>query len=405
MTAANDWTKEMMTKGYPELQKLYSFYDAKENVGCYPQLHFPHNYNAATRALMYSWMNKHLNLGLKEPIAEKDFAPLTPAEYTVWDAEHPQPAGGDDHERYVTKYLWDQAQKKIQAAAPKDAESLKAYREIVGGGWETIVGRDLPKPLDIVRAKIDKQKQAGYLYFEDTLHLDTHDEELPVISFYPTSTAWNGEVVIWVDGAGKKALLGEGGEPRAEVRRLLDAGVSVVSADLFLQGEFLSGIDSVKEQRVVKNPREFAGFTFGYNNPLFVQRVHDVMTLIAFVKGDEHEVKKVDLLGTGGAGPIALAARAMAGAKVNKAAVDTEGFRFVNLTSYRDVNFVPGAVKYGDVPGLLALSAPNPLWIGGEKTIPPIVKQAYEAAGQPDQVQSAGSRLDTLNAAVEWLLK
>ncbi len=404
MTAANDWTKDMMTKGYPELQKLYSLYDAKQDVACYPELNFPHNYNSVTREYMYSWMNKHLKLGLKEPIVEKDYEPLTPDEYTVWDAEHPKPAGGDEHERYVTKYLADQAEKQIAAVTPKDAESLKAYRELVGGGWETIIGRKLPKPLDIVRAKIDKQKQAGYLYFEDTLHLDTHDEELPVISFYPTSTQWNGEVVIWVDGAGKKSLFADNGELRSEVRRLLDAGVSVVSADLFLQGEFLSGVNEVKQQRVVKNPREFAGYTFGYNNPLFVQRVHDVLTLIAFVKGNDHEPKAVNLLGTGGAGPIALAARAIAGSAVNKAAIDTAGFRFVNLTSYRNVNFVPGAVKYGDVPGLLALSAPNALWIG-EKTVPPIVKQAYAAAGKPKRVESAGERLDRQNAAVEWLLK
>ena len=136
-----------------------------------------------------------------------------------------------------------------------------------------------------------------------------------------------------------------------------------------------------------------------------MQRVHDVLTLIAFVKDDEHEPKEVNLLGTGGAGPIVAAARAIAGSAVDKAAIDTEGFRFVNLTSYRDVNFVPGAVKYGDVPGLLALSAPHALWIGGEKTVPPLVKQTYRAAGKPSRVESAGGRLDTQSAAVEWLLK
>jgi hypothetical protein len=200
-------------------------------------------------------------------------------------------------------------------------------------------------------------------------------------------------------------LFGENEELRAEVRRLVDAGTSVVSADLFLQGEFLSGVDAVDQQRVVKNPREFAGFTFGYNNPLFVQRVHDVLTLIAFVKGHDHEPKEVNLIGTGGAGPIVAAARAIAGKAVNKAAVDTAGFRFENLGSFRDVNFVPGAVKYGDLPGLLSLSAPYPLWIGGEISVPAIVKQTYQSAGQPEQLQSAGSRLDTLNAAVDWLVK
>lgn len=405
MTAANDWTKDMMTKGYPELQDLYSLYSAKENVACYPQLHFPHNYNVATRELMYSWMNKHLKLGLQEPVQETDFEPLSPAEYTVWDEGHPKPAGGDPHERDLTKYLADQADKQLEQLTPHDAASLDEYRRVIGGAWQTIINRSLPKPMEITRTKVEKLPQAGYLYFEDKLRLDPFGEELPVVSLYPTSTTWNEKVVIWVDGAGQKAIFGENNTLRAEVRRLVDAGYSVLSADLFLQGEFLSGFDKVSEQRVVKNPREFAGYTYAYNYPLFVQRVHDVLTLLAFVRGDDHGPKQVQLVGTGGAGPIVAAARAIAGNAVDKAALDTEGFRFVNLTSYRDVNFVPGAVKYGDLPGLLSLSAPNPLWIGGEKEVPSLVKTTYQAAGKPGQVQAAGERLDVQNALVDWILR
>jgi hypothetical protein len=54
---------------------------------------------------------------------------------------------------------------------------------------------------------------------------------------------------------------------------------------------------------------------------------------------------------------------------VSRAIVDTKGFRFAGLDSYLHPDFLPGAVKYGDLPGLLALSAPR-LWIAGEKTVP-----------------------------------
>ena len=40
---------------------------------------------------------------------------------------------------------------------------------------------------------------------------------------------------------------------------------------------------------------------------------------------------------------------------LNGLALDTEGFRFAGLHSFWDVNFVPGAVKYGDLPGLIVL--------------------------------------------------
>lgn len=405
MTSAKDWTKEMMTKGYPELQELYALYDSKSKVRCYPQLHFPHNYNSVTRGLMYSWMNKHLKLGLDEPILETDYQPLTPAEYTIWDHDHPQPPGGEEHEKYVTNYLTKQAEKQLKKVAPKDAASLTDYRRVVGGAWKTLIGRGLPKPMDITRTKVEKKKQAGYLYFEDKLHLDTFDEEIPVVSLYPTSAEWNGKVVIWVDGKGKTALFTKDDKLQPNVRRLVDAGHSVVSADLFMQGEFLNGMSAPNQQRVVKNPREFAGYTFGYNHPLFIKRVHDVLTLVSFVAGDDHEPKAVNLIGTNGAGAIVAAARAIAGDAVDKAAIDTAGFRFQNARSYRDVNFVPGAVKYGDLPGLLSLSAPHALWIGGEKTLPPIVEQTYQTAGQRGNVQIEATRLDTVNAAVDWLLK
>ena len=50
MTVANDWTREMMTKGFPELQRLYSLLGVKDRVLCKPLVHFPHNYNYVTRA-------------------------------------------------------------------------------------------------------------------------------------------------------------------------------------------------------------------------------------------------------------------------------------------------------------------------------------------------------------------
>ncbi len=76
MTAANDWTKEMPAKGYPELQQHYQMMGAPENVMLTPLLQFPHNYNYPSRAAMYQWMNRHLKLGVDEPIVERDFKRL-----------------------------------------------------------------------------------------------------------------------------------------------------------------------------------------------------------------------------------------------------------------------------------------------------------------------------------------
>ncbi|MEM7479309.1 MAG: hypothetical protein AAF483_30360, partial [Planctomycetota bacterium] len=104
MTAANDWTKEMMTKGYPELQQLYSMLGVADDVFCRPMLEFPHNYNAVSRETMYEWFNEHLGLGVTS-VEEVDFEPLTKEEASVWNASHPQPEGGLSYELELTKQL------------------------------------------------------------------------------------------------------------------------------------------------------------------------------------------------------------------------------------------------------------------------------------------------------------
>lgn len=404
MTAANDWTKEMMTRGYPQLQQLYGMLGAKGNVYCRELLHFPHNYNYVSRATMYSWFNKHMKLGLEEPIVEEDFAFLTAEENKVWNEKHPQPEGGDDYERSLTKYLAETSDKQIGALTPHDADSLQKYREVVGGAFKTIIGRDLPAYDDIKRTKVDKQERNGFLYFKDIVHLDSKAEELPVISLYPTAIEWNGDVVIWIDGAGKRGLFAESGELRNEVVQLLDGGASVVSADLFGQGEFLGSGEPLTQQAVVTNPREAAAYTYCYNDTLFVQRVHDVLTLISWIAGDEHNPKRLNLIGTSGAGPIAAAARIVAGNAVSRLAVDTQGFRFEDLMDYRHPDFLVGAVKYGDLPALLALSAPHPLWIGGESgKTPQVMKAAYSAADAKKSVQSSDQQ-NAVDTAVSWLL-
>src|SRR6185436_2766686 len=94
----------------------------------------------------------------------------------------------------------------------------------------------------------------------------------------------------------------------------------------------------------------------------------------------------VCLAGFGAAGPIVAAARAVAGDAVDRAALDTKGFRFGKLLDYRDPQFLPGGAKYLDVPGLLALGAPQPLWLAGEGESLPLVVEAYQRAGKADQL-------------------
>jgi len=407
MTAANDWTREMMTKGYPQLQQLYALYGKRDDVLCRSLVRFPHNYNYVTRGIMYNLFNRHLKLGLDEPVLETDYEPLTKAEYTVWNAEHPAPPKGPEFEKRLTRYMATQSQAQVASLVPQQREDMTIYRGIVGGAVTTVIGRGLPRADQIQRTKVAKHDRGDFLEFADILRLTEHGEELPVVSFYPKKTAYNGQAVVWVDGSGKSGLYGEDGRPRPAIQQLLDGGAAVLGADLLYQGEFLSDGKSLRVTPKVGNSREFAGYTFGYNHTVFASRVHDILTLLAFVKGHEEErAGAVALVGTAGAGPLVAAARAVTQDLVDKAVVGTGGFRFVDVKSYRDPRFLPGAVKYGDLPGLLSLAAPLPLWLAGEKgQVPKRVQATYTAMKRPKYVVSRkGPEREAVLAAVPWLL-
>jgi dienelactone hydrolase len=144
MTGADDWTKEIATKGLPELKRHYAMLGAADNVAAFPFLHFPHNYNSVSRHAMYQWMNKHLKLGVPGLAIEQDFKPLSIAEMTVWDDEHPKPPSGEDYERSLTKTIAGDAEKQLAALVPNDRAGLVKYRQVVGGGVAGIIGRALP---------------------------------------------------------------------------------------------------------------------------------------------------------------------------------------------------------------------------------------------------------------------
>jgi hypothetical protein len=110
--------------------------------------------------------------------------------------------------------------------------------------------------------------------------------------------------------------------------------------------------------------------------------------------------KRVDLVGWGSAGPVALAARALTGEAIARCAVETGGFRFGEVSDYRDEGFLPGGAKYLDVPGLMALNAPGELWVAGERE-EGIAGKVYGPASGLSLFRGDGSAVRS--SAVAWL--
>ena len=405
MTAADDWTKEIATKGLPELKQLYRMLGVEDRVDAKSFLQFPHNYNSVSREAMYSWMNRHLRLGLPEPIVEQDYKPLSIEEASVWDTDHPKPAGGEPFERSLLKRMTDDSERQMAAIAPKDAASLKQFRTIVGGAIDVMIGRSVPEADAVKPINWQSQDRGQWQLAKFLLRTPGENEEVPALLLEPKNP--RGRIVIWIDRRGKSSLFDSSGEPRPAIRKLLVAGVSVLSIDLFGQGEFTADGNPVAKARLQEgDSAQTAGFTFGYNRPLFSQRVHDILAAIRFAKSHANRGQKVDLVGLNGAGPWIAAALAQAGKLVDRAAIDTAGFRFANVAKLDDPDFLPGGAKYDDLPGMIALAAPHRLWLHGEADTPPVVAAAYRASGFPKNlVIDKSADADYESAAVEWLLQ
>jgi len=405
MTTADDWTKEMATKGFPELKQLYATLGAPDNVMLHRGEHFPHNYNAVARAGFYAWLNRHFKLGLKDPVIERDFDPLPREQLTVWDAQHPAPKTNDaDLERRLLRWLNDDAAHQLQ----ESATALGPLRKTVGAALEVVLGRTFSGGGQIEWDLKQKQSRDAWVEMTGLLRNKTYAEEVPVTFLYPKT--WNQKVVVWLTGEGKSGLWKADGTLKPEVQSLVSAGTTVVGADLLYQGEFLLDGKPLQQTRTVANPREAAAYTLGYNPSLFAQRVHDVLTIVRFLRTsdvDGHpKPSQVAVAGLGAAGPIASAAWSVAQDSIDRLAVDTQGFRFGQLLDYRDPRFLPGGAKYLDLPGMLAVGGRNPLWLAGETAVPAVIKQIYDQSSNLRGVElHQGPPAEIEAAAARWLLK
>jgi dienelactone hydrolase len=400
MNTANDWTKELATKGFPELQSLYSLFGKKDALLLHRGEHFPHNYNAVTRSAFFSFLNKEFKLGWPAPVIEQDFEPLSREQLSVWDSAHPAPKAADpEFERTLLRWFHDDARQQLSRAAASTTNRGEVFQPAI----EILIGRTFATAGTVSWLAGTKTDRGSYTELEGTLQNESYTESLSVKWLYPKQ--WNGHAVVWLGDAGSRSMLSGDGTPLPAVRALLDSGALVVGADLFSPSA-----DPHAPTRSVASPREFAGYTFGYNHSLFAQRTHDVLSLLSFLKisslGGHAKPSAVSLFAWGSTGPIGAAARTLAGDAIARAALDTGGFRFSALLDFRHPQFLPGGAKYLDLPGLLAAAGPGALWLAGEGEAAGIIRETYQSLGALKQLRTyTGAPSEAQANAVRWLLQ
>jgi dienelactone hydrolase len=394
MSAANDWTKEIMTKGFPELLELYSLYGAKDKVAARAWLEYGHQYNIHARQMMYSWFAKYLqgeDLALKEPA----FKPVPPKELSVYDERHPRPKD----ELPVGKLreaLTKTSDEQMAALAPKDAKTLKEFRRIVGTALGVMVNDELPKDEIAFRSGPNDDKVDDLTVHRAVLGRSNEKDAIPCIGVHAQKITPD-KVAIWLDPRGKAHLF-EKGKLVPSARLLVDAGYAIAAPDVL-------GIGENAFPKPVQVNKAFAGYTYGYNRTLLANRVHDALTLVAFCKSTLN-AKTVSLVGWGEFGPVAILAKALAGDAISKTAADMHQFRFETIKDTDDPLLLSGAVKYGGLPAFLALCAPGEILVHNHKGTASgrLSKAAYDAAGAADKLTRMDEKLDDVKV-VEWLVK
>ena len=233
MTTADDWTKELPSKGFPDLAQHWANLGAPNNVQIFAHPEFPHNYNRVSRLAMYGFFNEHLKLG-RTTIDEPELQPLTREELTVWSTEHPAPKGGADFEKQLCKWWSDDAKKNLTAGA-----ALAAVQAIFQRTAAT-------EKAAMDKSTLKKEAFGESLTMSGIIENTARKEAVPALFFHPKN--WNGHTAIWLTARGKSGLL-DGDQPSAEVQRLVASGISVIGVDLLMQ----SGGQSDKPTRTVKN--------------------------------------------------------------------------------------------------------------------------------------------------------
>ncbi|HWP39284.1 MAG TPA: acetylxylan esterase [Tepidisphaeraceae bacterium] len=325
--AANDWTADFENRGLPEMKRIWRLFGAEDRIFG-KHIDFPHNHNLHSRLLQYNFLNKHLKLGLPEPVRELPFEPLDPSQLSVFDDQHPMPPDAADAAT-LRKIMTRSSDEQLAAM------DLQTWQMTVRAALEAMVVDQMPAVTDVEHSPHWLARRGS-------------GQRVPFKLLQPRQ--WTGQVVVWVHPQGVASLT----ETDPTVRRLLDAGRMVLAIDPFMSGSFVPPAGVVPTSKPRRPDPPYAGYTLGYERSVIANRVHDLLTAIAFARGIDR-CTSVHLLAIGQAGTHALLARALAGEAIDLAAIDLHHFDFDQITDENDPMLLPGALKYGGILGFVPL--------------------------------------------------
>lgn len=323
LTAADDWTIELESKGHPDLKSLYAQLKSPKNYEAHFDVHFFHNFNHVSRTHLYRFVNEHFALGFEEPVLESDFDFLSQEDLSVWEALGSTPENymvGDEHEKSLNA-IWATGSDESVA---RDPAALEA-------GWGVLLNAGSIPLAPATFELTEKTKNNGVVKMSGSIQFGKRS--LVAEIHYPES--WNGEVVV---------------HTRGETSGYGDAAVVIPALSSEVNDAVTySGKNDLPADSWQRSPVYF----YGYNDSNFTRRAHEVAAAVSMAANHpDWNVSKVTVQGVEATAAVALAAKVLMGDEIDELSIDLKGFRFAAVDDFHDDNMVPGALKYGDVEGL-----------------------------------------------------
>jgi hypothetical protein len=181
---------------------------------------------------------------------------------------------------------------------------------------------------------------------------------VPALLFVPSAVEGKGPATLFVDGRGKAREARTGGA----VEKLVTAGRIVLSIDARGFGETA---DRGSKAKYHNHEHRTARLAIHMGRPLLGQRVGDVLAAADVLAArDDVDPHRIDIVGVGPAGPVALHAAALDGRFASltlRRAIDSWVDDVLAKPLGRDLMgyIVPGALMTYDLPDLIRVVAPG----------------------------------------------
>jgi dienelactone hydrolase len=352
VSCTQDWTKEFLTKGFPEVQATYKLFDKPDLVQS-DTYDYPHNYNQTSRERVYAFFADHLFQFDPALSKELPMEPEAAETITTWDADHPRPAGAVDVAG-LKKHLAGMVAEQALQFRPTAKEAWSSTREQLAGAVAVRLSLGTSSGAKLEVQDAGRGERDGYatwsarLGYGPTPRIRSQSmAKKELIDRDPTL------VTVVVHPQGIAGVTTEGSAARSLAKSLVDKGHVVLAIDPYLMGENTNPF-------AVVAPGGIAHYT-GYNRGTTAERVQDIVTALNFVRG---RVGKgtVNLVGLGSAGPLCLLARTQS-PFVARTVVDANQFDYRADSELAADQVLPGIVRLGGLRAAGTLVAPGRLFL------------------------------------------